>query len=142
MGICLIEFGGRRYTAGKVDAPVVFPRLRLAVLRQQERLRVLLLFPLIVPRFVVFVGRVPVYTFALVVIVELILVEVPIVGQPPPLSWGNVNRRSASRGSEPWAAERYAVDQVQAAARDLVSTTDPTLLQVVGQEGSDTTSRQ
>lgn len=141
MAICIVKFGARGYAAGKVDAPIVLPRLRLAVLRQQERL-LLFLFLLIVPCFVVFVGQFPFYNIALVVIVELILVKVPIVGQPPPLSWGNVDRRPASRCSEPWTAERYAVDEVLAAAGDLISTTDPTFLQVVGQEGSDAALRQ
>lgn len=81
MAICIVKVGARGYAAGKVDAPIVLPRSRLAVLRQQERLLLLLfLFLLIVPCFVVFVGQFSFYNIALVVIVELILVEVPIVG--------------------------------------------------------------
>lgn len=88
------------------------------------------------------VAQFAVLTLALIFIVEFILVEVPIVGQPPPLPWGNVDRRTASWSSKPRTAEWYAVDQVLAAAGDLVSSTDSAFLQVVGQEWSDTVLRQ
>lgn len=53
-----------------------------------------------------------------------------------------MDRGTASRSSKPRTAEWYAVDQVLAAAGDLVSSTDSAFLQVVGQEWSDTVLRQ
>lgn len=88
------------------------------------------------------VAQLAVLTLALIFIVESILVEVPIVGQPPPLSWGNMDRRTASRSSKPRTAERYAVNQMLAATGDLVSATNSAFLEVVGQEWSDTALRQ
>lgn len=141
MVICIVEFGGRGYAAGKVDMSIVLPRLWLAMLCQQKRL-LLVLVLVVRPCFVVLVAQPAVLTLVLIFIVEFILVEVPVVGQPPPLSWGNVDRRTASRSSKPRTAERYAVDQVLAAAGDLVSSTDAAFLQVIRQERSDTAIRQ